>query len=139
MVKIEAVREKAARAAAWLDNVELILSLPEEKLLANSRDRDLASFHLFLAAQECTDLVAHWIAGRHWDIPDDAASAFDLLVDRAAIDRDLAIRLRATICLRDHIAQGDLIEDYAAVQGEYREGIASLRRFLTAVAAEAGL
>jgi uncharacterized protein YutE (UPF0331/DUF86 family) len=139
MIKPQVVREKTTRAETWLDDVESLLSRPAEELLVDIQSWDLASFRLFLAIQECIDLTAYWIASAAWDFPNDASSAFDLLADRGAIDRDLAIRLHGVVRLRDLISHGDFTEDRAYLQREYRQGIASLRRFLKAVAAEAAL
>jgi uncharacterized protein YutE (UPF0331/DUF86 family) len=134
------MQEKKSRASAWLDSVESILSRPLEELLEDDQgwDWDLASFRLFQATQECIDLLAHWIAGEDWDPPNDPASAFGLLADHAVIDPDLATRLRKVVELRDRISHGDF-EDRAHLQGEYREGVASLRHFLVAVAERAGI
>jgi len=70
---------------------------------------------------------------------DDAASAFDVLADHQAIDRALADQMRRAVGLRNLIAHGYPAVDHTRIQSEYREGIASLRRFLAAVSAEAGL
>ena len=135
------MQEKKSRASAWLDSVESILSRPLEELLEDDQgwDWDLASFRLFLATQECIDFLAHWIAGEDWGLPNDPASAFGLLADHAVIDQDLAIRLRKVVELRDRISHGDFTEDRAHLQGEYREGVASMRRFLAAVAERTGI
>ena len=82
MVRRDVVGQKVARASAWLDDADAILSRPEPEFLAEVRDRDLATFYLFLAIQECIDLAAHWVADEGWTPPDDAASAFDILADR---------------------------------------------------------
>jgi uncharacterized protein YutE (UPF0331/DUF86 family) len=139
MVKPDVVRKKVVRARAWLDDAQAILSQPSEVFLANSRDQDLASFYLFLAIQECIDLAAHWVSDEGWGSPDDAVSTFLLLADRRAIDRDLAEGLRGAAGLRNRIAHGYSTVNHARIQSEYQEGIASLRRFLAAVAKEAGL
>jgi uncharacterized protein YutE (UPF0331/DUF86 family) len=135
-----AVQEKGSRASAWLDSVEPILSRPREELLQDDQgwDWDLASFRLFLATQECIGLLAHWIAVEDWDPPSDPASAFGLLADHAVIDQDLATGLRKAVELRDRISHDDF-KDRAHLQGEYREGVASLRRFLAVVAEKAGI
>jgi len=135
------MQEKKSRASAWLDSVESILSRPLEELLEDDQgwDWDLASFRLFLATQECIDFLAHWIAGEDWCPPNDPASAFGLLADHAVIDQDLATRLRKVVELRDRISHGDFTEDRAHLQGEYREGVASMRRFLAAVAERTGI
>lgn len=136
---VEAMREKINRASSWLNSVELILSQRLSETSVDRQDWDLASFRLFLAIQECIDLSAHWIAGADWGIPKDAASAFDMMADHTVIDRDLAARLREVVILRDLISHGDFTENRESLQGRYREGIAGLRRFLAAVADEAGL
>ena len=94
MVRPDVAARKIARASAWLDDAEAILSRPVEELVAAAKDRDLAAFYLFLAIQEGVDLAAHWVADAGWAVPDDAASTFDVLAERAAIDRDLATSLR---------------------------------------------
>jgi uncharacterized protein YutE (UPF0331/DUF86 family) len=139
MVKPDVVRRKVARALDWLDDAEAILSQPSEVFLANTKDQDLASFYLFLAIQECIDLAAHWVADAGWGSPDDAVSTFLLLADRRAIDRALAEGLRGAAGLQNLIAHGYTLVDHARIQSEYREGVSNIRRFLAAVATEAGL
>jgi uncharacterized protein YutE (UPF0331/DUF86 family) len=130
------MQERKSRASAWLDSVESILSRPQEGLVGREQgwDWDLASFRLFLATQECIHLLVHWIAGEDWSPPSDPASAFGLLADHAVIDQDLATRLCKVVELRDRISHGDF-EDRAHLQSEYREGVVSLRRFLSAAEA----
>jgi uncharacterized protein YutE (UPF0331/DUF86 family) len=108
-------------------------------LVAATKDRDLAIFYLFLAIQECIDLAAHWVADASWGAPDDAGATFDVLAERGAIDRGLADTLRAAAGLRNRIAHGYAMLDYPRVQTEALAGIPALRRFLDAVAREAGL
>jgi uncharacterized protein YutE (UPF0331/DUF86 family) len=139
MVKPEVVGKKLMRATAWLDSAEKILSRPPEEFLANTERRDVASFYLFLAIQECIDLAVHWVADEGWGPPDDAGATFFILADHQAIDRDLARRLRDATGLRNRIAHGYATVDHELIQSEHEDGIAALRRFLTAVAAEAGL
>lgn len=139
MVKPDVVGKKLIRATRWLDRAEAKLSMPAGEFLADEDRRDVASFHLFLAIQECIDLAVHWVADAGWGAPDDAASTFLLLADRQAIDRELAEGLRSAAGLRNLIAHGYATVDHARILNEYREGIADLRRFLAAAAAEAGL
>lgn len=139
MVKPDVVGKKLARATVWLDDAEGILSRPAEEFFADVERRDVASFYLFLAIQECIDLAVHWVADSGWQVPDDAASTFLVLADRQAIDRDLAEELRGAVGLRNLIAHGYALVDHARIRSEYKEGIASLRRFLDAVATEAGV
>ncbi len=49
MVRPDVAARKIARASAWLDDAEAILSRPVEELAAAAKDRDLAAFYLFLA------------------------------------------------------------------------------------------
>jgi uncharacterized protein YutE (UPF0331/DUF86 family) len=139
VVNPETVREKTTRAEAWLDDVESLLSRPAEEFFVDIQLWDLASFRLFLAIQECISILGYWIAGAALGFPNDAASAFDLLADRTVIDRELATRLREVMRMRDLISHGDFTEDRLHLQGDYLEGVASLRRFLKAVAVEAAL
>ena len=59
MARRDVVERKIARTAAHLDDAEAILTQPFESFLGNRQDRDLASFYLLLAIQECIDLAAH--------------------------------------------------------------------------------
>lgn len=139
MVKADVVRKKVAEALSRIAGADAILSRPAEEFLADTPAKDLASFYLFLAIQECIDLASHWVASADWGPPDDAASTFDVLASRKAIDRNLAEQMRRAVGLRNLIAHGYSLVDHTRIQGEYRAGIVSLRRFLAAVAAEAGL
>lgn len=106
--------------------------------MADEERRDLASFYLFLAIQECIDLAAHWIVDARWSSPEDAASTFVVLANHQAIDYDLAERLRGAVGLRNRIAHGYSMVDHAQMQREFQQGAESLRRFLARVASEAG-
>jgi uncharacterized protein YutE (UPF0331/DUF86 family) len=139
VVRREVVASKVSRARAWLNDAAPPLLGPQEAYLADPQRRDLALFYLFLAIQECIDLAAHWVADAGWSEPDDAASAFDVLAERAAIERETATRLRAAAGLRNRIAHGYAMLDYERVHREAQEGIPALRAFLAAVATAAGL
>ena len=139
MVRGEIVAAKVGRARAWLNDAAFPLLEPEEAYLADPQRRDLALFYLFLAIQECIDLSAHWVADAGWSEPDDAASAFDVLADRGVIDRGTATTLRAAAGLRNRIAHGYAMLDYARVHREAQDGIPALRAFLAAITTAAGL
>ncbi len=139
MVHRDIAGARIARAAAWLDDASRILDQPIDEFVAATGDRDLALFYLFLAIQECIDLSAHWVADAGWGAPDDAGSTFDVLAERHGIDRDLADRLRLAAGLRNRIAHGYAMLDYRRVHTESQAGVPALRRFLAAVAREAGL
>ena len=94
MVRPDVAGRKIARASAWLDDAEAILSRPVDEFAMAVKDRDLAAFYLLLAIQESIDLAAHWVADAGWTAPDDAPSTFDVLAERQAIDRDLAAAMR---------------------------------------------
>jgi len=139
MVRREVVAAKAGRSRAWLNDAAAILLNPLDVFLADPRGRDLAIFYLFLAIQECIDLAAHWVADAGWGEPDDAGSAFDMLADRNVIDRETATSLRTAVGLRNRIAHGYALLDYARVHQEAQAGIPALRRFLLAIAEAAGI
>jgi uncharacterized protein YutE (UPF0331/DUF86 family) len=139
MVRREVASARIARATAWLQDAEDIFSRDGATFVAAVKDRDLAIFYLFLALQESIDLAAHWVADAGWGAPDDAGSTFDVLADRGAIERPLADRLREGVGLRNRIAHGYALLDYARVQSEAMQGIPAMRTFLSAVGREAGL
>lgn len=139
MVKVDVVRRKLGKASAWLNDAEAILNRSPEEFLADVQRRDVATFYLFLAIQECIDLAAHWVADAGWGPADDATSTFDVLADHGAIDRDLAERMRSAVGLRNRIAHGYALIDHARLQSEFREGVGVLRGFLGLVSGEARL
>jgi uncharacterized protein YutE (UPF0331/DUF86 family) len=139
MVKPDVVGRKLARATDWLDRAEEILVRPSNEFLDDTKGRDLASFYLFLAIQECIDLAAHWVADARWGSPDEAGGTFELLANQRAINRELAEKLRGAVGLRNLIAHGYSLVDHKRVQIEYRAGVEALWQFLALVADEAGL
>ena len=139
MVKPDVVLRKLTRATDWLDRAENLLSRPEEAFLADKQAQDLASFYLFCPSRNAsTRRCIGWStrAGKRPMIP---SSAFLVLADRRAIDRDLAEQLRGAVGLRNLIAHGYSLIDHSRMHQEYEKGIASLRRFLAAVADKAGV
>lgn len=139
MVRPEIAGVRVARARGWLNDADALLDRDLEVFLADRQGRDLALFYLFLAIQEAIDLAAHWVADAGWAAPDDAGSSFDLLAERGILDRGTADTLRAAAGLRNRIAHGYALLDYARVQREARAGLPALRLLLEKVATEAGL
>ena len=139
MVRRDVVANKVGHARTWLNDAESLFERSVEEFRTDVKGRDLALFYLFLAIQECIDLAAHWVADEGWGEPDDAGSAFDLLADRGVITREWATALRAATGLRNRIAHGYALLDYARVQREAREGIPSIRTFLATIATSAGI
>jgi uncharacterized protein YutE (UPF0331/DUF86 family) len=137
MVRRDVAARKVARASAWLADVEVLLTPSPEAFLADVKNRDLATFYIFLAIQECIDLAAHWVADAGWTPPDDVAGVFDVLAERHVIDRHLADELRAAAGLRNRIAHGYAAVDHRRLHAEAREGLQALRQFLAVVAAAA--
>lgn len=139
MVRRDVAGRKVARAAAWLDDAESILSRSREDLSRDAASRDLAAFYLFLAIQECIDLAAHWVADDGLAPPEDAPSAFDVLAGRGFIEPGTADALRGAAGLRNRIAHGYGDIDHERVRREATDGVKALREFLLAVSKAAGL
>lgn len=139
MVRRDVTGARIARAQAWLRDAETLLGRSTAEFVDDRSGRDLALFYLFLAIQECIDLAAHWVADEGWMPPDDAGSTFDVLADHRVIERSTADLLRGATGLRNRIAHGYAMVDYARVQEESRQGGPALRAFLDAVARAAGL
>jgi uncharacterized protein YutE (UPF0331/DUF86 family) len=135
VVRADVAATKIARAAAWLDSAGAAYERPPNDLRADPAGRDLAAFHLFLAVQEAIDLAAHWVADAGWTPPDDLGATFDVLAAHAAIDQQLADEMRAVVRVRNRIAHGYASADHDRIHSEAPAGIASIRRFLAAVAA----
>ncbi len=139
MVRRDVAARKIANAAARLDAAERILGRPRETFLRDPEGRDLTSFYLLLAVQECVDLAAHWIADEGWLAPDDLASTFDVLADRGVIAPPIAEGMRAAVALRHRIAHGYATLDHGRLHDESRQGVATIRAFLAAAAEAAGI
>jgi uncharacterized protein YutE (UPF0331/DUF86 family) len=134
MVRPDVAARKVARAGAWLQSADVIFSQPRDEFLGDVKNRDLASFYLLLAIQECVDLAAHWVADAGWTPPDDAASTFSVLADHEVIDRELSSRMGAAARLRNRIAHGYAALDHDRLYEEFGEGVQSLQRFLALMA-----
>jgi uncharacterized protein YutE (UPF0331/DUF86 family) len=135
VVRAEVAGQKIARAEAWLREVEDLLAVSAEQLAADRKRADLASFYLFLAIQEAIDLAAHWLADAGWPPADDVGSTFDTLAAKAAISVEIAAGMRSIVRVRNRIAHGYTTVDHPRIQAEAPAGIATLRSFLSAVAA----
>jgi uncharacterized protein YutE (UPF0331/DUF86 family) len=139
MVQRDVAAAKIGRARTWLNDSAPVLLGSQPSFLADPARRDLALFYLFLAIQECIDLAAHWVADAGWGEPDDAGSAFDVIAERGVIGPATATMLRAATGLRNRIAHGYAMLDYARVHREAQEGIPALRQFLAAITSAADI
>jgi uncharacterized protein YutE (UPF0331/DUF86 family) len=134
MVRADVAEKKIARASAWLDKAQATYARPVDELRIDEAQRDLAAFYLFLAIQEAIDLAAHWVADAGWTPPDDVGSTFDVLAANGGIDLSLCVEMRDIVRVRNRIAHGYASVDHDRIHAEAPAGIASLRRFLAAVA-----
>ncbi len=139
MVNPDVAARKVASATARLADVDEILERGRPAFLTDIKHRDLATFYLFLAIQDCLDLASHWVSDAGWQPPSGAAEAFDCLADHEAIDRELANAMRGATGLRNRIAHGYVSVDHGRLFEEYGEGSAALKRFLGLAAEAAGL
>lgn len=134
MVKPEIVAKKLTSARARLASADEVFARPLDEFRADEKQRDLASFYLFLAIQECIDIAAHWVADEGWGPPEDAAGAFEILHRKGVLEDDLASGLRGATGLRNRIAHGYTEVDPARLHAEYQKGVVILRRFLVVAA-----
>ncbi len=139
MVSVDVASRKVASATARLTDVDDILGTGHADFFTDIKRRDLATFYLFLAIQDCLDLASHWVSDAGWPPPSDAAEAFDCLADHGAIDRELATSMRAATGLRNRIAHGYASVNHDRLFKEYGEGSGALKKFLNLVAEAAGL
>lgn len=136
MVRPDVAAGKVARAFARLDEAAALFA---EAPPGDLRSQDLASFYLFLAIQECIDLAVHWVADANWGPPEDAASSFEILVRRGALDDDLGEQMIQAVGLRNRIAHGYATLDHERLRRELDRGAEALRAFLARVSSQAGL
>jgi len=139
MLRRDLIAQKLATARARLKAADEIFTRPIDDFLADEKERDLATFYLFLAIQECIDIAAHWVADSDWGPPDEAGATFEILRDKKVIAPSLAQHLRAATGLRNRIAHGYGGLDPERLHGEYRKGSDSLSEFLGIVADHLGL
>lgn len=139
MVRRDVVGRKVANAEARLRQARERFDRPQAEFLADVENRDLASFYLFLAIQECIDLAVHWVADAGWGPPDDYGSTFDILAAHGVIPEDLADAMRSATGLRNRIGHDYARLDHDRLYRELGEGIQALERFLAAVSDEADL
>lgn len=138
MVKRDLATRKIGRARAYLADAEVAFLRSCDAFAADRKERDLASFYLFLAIQECIDLAAHWIADDGLPPADDYGAGFELLAQHGRIDPPLAHAMAAAAGLRNLIAHGYSEIDPGRVHDEAQAGIPALRVFMDAVARSAG-
>lgn len=134
MVNHDLFSQKLAAARARLQTADEIFDKPVEEFFDKERERDLATFYLFLAVQACIDIAAHWVASADWGPPVDAGSTFEILRDRGLIDSALTDGLRGATGLRNRIAHGYTTIDPRRLHAEYRKGSSVLRDFLAVAA-----
>ncbi len=79
------------------------------------------------------------MADAGWGPPEDAGGAFEVLVDKGVIDRDLGEGLHGATGLRNRIAHGYTSIEPRRMYGEYQKGTATLRAFLAIAADAVGL
>lgn len=139
MVNVDVVLRKLASARAHIAAAETLFAVAKERFRSDQPRRDLATFYVFLAIQECLDLGAHWVAERDWDPVSDVGSSFDVLADHGAIDLPLADSMRQATGLRNRIAHGYTTVDHSRLFDELKNGVEALHRFLGLVAREAGI
>ena len=139
MEPILAIPQNVPETRRRLDQAEGILSQPVELFLADVQDRDLVSFYFFLGVQACLDLAACRLAEADAEIPSEPGPLLTQLVSRGVVDMELAERMRTAAALWRQIAYNYDDLDHAEAYPVFREGIITVRLFLTAVAAEAGL
>jgi uncharacterized protein YutE (UPF0331/DUF86 family) len=96
--------------------------------------RDAMALALMVALQETIDIAYHIVADEGWGVPDSHRAAFDLLAAQKVLEVDLANRLSAAASMRNRIAHGYASIEHARLWQELPEGLATLERFVAAVA-----
>lgn len=134
MVDHDLLTQKLATARKRLRSADEIFARPTKEFLDEERERDLATFYLFLTVQSCIDIAAHWVASSDWGPADEAGSTFEVLRERGKITPELADGMRSAVGLRNRIAHGYTKIDPQRLHSEYRRGATVLRDFLVVAA-----
>jgi uncharacterized protein YutE (UPF0331/DUF86 family) len=136
MVDAARVQRLLESLAAYRNRLEALRDLPAEQY---EGDRAFAGRYLVQAsAQACIDIANHLIASSGWRAPADFRDAFTVLEEQAAIDADLAERMRALAGLRNRLVHVYEEVDDRIVHAALPEGLEDLGRFAQAMAALAG-
>lgn len=132
MVDHDLLLQKLATARKRLRSADEIFAKPSDEFLEEEKERDLATFYLFLAVQSCIDIAAHWVASSDWGPAEEASSTFEILREKGRISEPLAEGMRSAVGLRNRIAHGYTKIDPRRLHSEYRRGTRALRDFLAA-------
>ena len=122
MVRPEVFTQKLAKASFRLKNAEELFAQKKSQFLEHEQKRDLATFYLFLAIQECLDIAAHWVADYGCGPSQSAGYAFDVLAEKNLISLELAGQMRLAAGLRNRIAHGYSTVDHERLYEEFRSG-----------------
>ncbi|HUE87441.1 MAG TPA: DUF86 domain-containing protein [Vicinamibacterales bacterium] len=96
--------------------------------------QDALALSLLVALQEASDIALHIASDEGWGIASSYAASFDLLARHGVIDEELSARLVGVAALRNRVAHGYASVDFERIWREVPEGLASLRKYTTAIA-----
>lgn len=126
--KLASIRDALARARE-------VLPADVEAFLAERTAREVVVLNVFVAIQGCLDLASHAVADAGWDVPGSYAELFDVLLDQAWIDLELARRLQAASGFRNLIAHPYGAIDWRRTHDLAREQLPDLEAFCAVIAA----
>jgi uncharacterized protein YutE (UPF0331/DUF86 family) len=129
--KIGAVRDAVAR-------IQSVLPPGSDAFAADRTAREIVALNLFVAAQECIALAAHWISDEGHEVPASYADLFRHLGERDVVSPSLAARLAAASGFRNLVAHQYGVLDWRRVYLLASGYIGDLLAFCDALAKRAG-
>jgi uncharacterized protein YutE (UPF0331/DUF86 family) len=115
-----------------------VLPPTPDAFAADRTAREVVTFNLFLALQECAAPAMHWLADEGVVVPATYGEAFTALSERRVINRNLGERLRAAAGLRNLIARQYGVIDFHRIFVVARDDLCDLVAFAQQLSRLAG-
>lgn len=96
--------------------------------------QDVIALNLIRAVQISTDIAAHVVAERGWQIPATMGESFQLLAEQGFLSNDTAQRMRAAVGFRNIAVHSYQRIDWLIVQAILEHHLADFDAFAAAVA-----
>lgn len=106
MLNKDLVQTKLRKIQEYLSEVEGILALPKETILANLEKTRTLERNFQLVVDTMLDINIHFIRELELSSPDDLQSTFAILADNEILPRDLAQKISPTVGLRNALVHG---------------------------------
>jgi uncharacterized protein YutE (UPF0331/DUF86 family) len=139
MVDRDLIVAKAAQVRSRVDRIKAKAGDDPHHFRSDLDRRDIVSFNLHLAIENCIDIAAHIISENGWGVPGSAGEMFYTLADRGVLDLNLADRMSRAAGLRNLIVHEYGTIDSDRLFASIRSNLGDLTAFLTAIFHKLGI